>query len=257
MEWRDEAIVLSARPFGENSKIVELLSPQHGRVAGMVRGARSKAQRAALQPGNRVSATWRGRLADQLGTLALEVVDARAARLVETPWGAFALGAVVSMLAFVPEHDAQPRLFAATEALTETFALAPATAEAMLRFEIILLEEFGFGLDLTSCAATGETNDLVFVSPRTGRAVSRLAGAPYAGRLLPLPGFLANRDEPVSAAAAADGFRMTGHFLSAHVAGALNKPLPAARERFVRTVTRHLARAEQGGLAESVDTRQG
>lgn len=242
MEWRDEAIVLAARPFGENSKIVELLGKDVGRAAGLVRGARSKSMRALIQPGNRVAASWRGRLDDQLGTLSLEMVEARAGLVMETAWGAFGLQSLAALLAFLPERDPHPRLFAAADALTGAFALPAAAGEAGVRFEIILLEEFGFGLDLSACAVTGTREDLTHVSPRTGRAVCRAEAAPYKDRLLPLPAFLA-QDTPADAASVAEGFRLTGHFLATHVAGLANKPLPPQRERFVRAVVKAIDRS--------------
>jgi DNA repair protein RecO (recombination protein O) len=248
VEWRDDAIVLSARPLGESSKIVEVITSAHGRAAGLVRGARSKRMRALLQPGNRVDAVWRARLDDQLGTLSLELVEARAGLVMESAWGAFGLSSMSALLAFLPERDPQPRLFAAADALVDAFALAPAAGEAGVRFEIILLEEFGFGLDLSACAATGATEDLVYVSPRTGRAVSRAAGAPWADRMLPLPAFLA-RDAPADAGGVADGFRLTGHFLAKHVAGLADRPLPEARERFVRAVVKAIDREDKTAAA--------
>lgn len=244
MEWRDEALVLSARPLGENSKIVEVLTQHHGRAAGMVRGARGKATRALIQPGNRVAAHWRARLHDQLGTLSLELVQARAGRVMENAWGAFGLNSAAALLGFLAERDPHPRLYAAANAMIDAFALPAAAAEAGVRFELILLEEFGFGLDLSQCAGTGATDDLIYVSPRSGRAVSRSVGAPYAARLFTLPAFLVDAAAPVDAVAAADGFRITGHFLATHVAGAANRPLPAARERFVRAVVKAVSRTD-------------
>lgn len=247
MEWRDEAIVLAARPFGESAKIVEVLTPRHGWAAGMVYGARGKRVRATLQPGNRVVATWRGRLDDQLGTLALELTAARAGPAMERAWGAFGLGAMASLLAFLPERDPHPRLYAASDALVEALAgAAPAVAgEVAVRFELIVLEEFGFGLDLSSCAGTGTRKDLVYVSPRSGRAVSRLAGAPYRERLLALPGFLVGGGA-IDAPALDAGFRLTGHFLAAHVAALVHRPLPEPRERFVRAMVKAVARETTG-----------
>lgn len=232
---------MSARPFGENSKIVEILGKNVGRASGMVRGARSKTMRALIQPGNRVAASWRGRLDDQLGTLTLEMMEARAGLVMENAWGAFGLQSLAALLAFLPERDPHPRLFAAADALISAFALPAAAGEAGVRFEIILLEEFGFGLDLTQCAATGTREDLTHVSPRTGRAVCATAAAPYADRLLALPPFL-SCDAPADAASVAKGFRLTGHFLATHVAGLVNKPLPEPRERFVRAVVKAIAR---------------
>lgn len=247
MQWTDEALILSARAFGENSKIVEVLAPNEGRAAGMVRGARSKRMRALLQPGNRVAATWRARLDEQLGSFALELVEARAGAVMEHAWGAFGLASTASLLAFLPEREPQPRLYAAANALIDAFALPAAAGEAGVRFELILLEEFGFGLDLSRCAASGGTEDLVFVSPRSGRAVGRAAGAAYADRLLALPPFLTDHAAPVDAPAVADGFRLTGHFLATHVAGAAHRPIPEPRERFVRAVVKAIGRTAAPG----------
>jgi len=244
MEWRDEAIILTARPLGENSKIVDVLALNEGRAAGLVRGARSKTMRALLQPGNRVAAHWRGRLEDQLGTLSLELMEARAGLVMDTPWGAFGLQSLAALLGFLPERDPHPRLYAATDALIAAFALPEAAGEAGVRFEVILLEEFGFGLDLATCAATGSHENLTHVSPRTGRAVCREAATPYLDRLLPLPPFL-SEDAPVDAASVADGFRLTGHFLATHVAGLANRRMPEPRERFVRAVVKAIARREE------------
>lgn len=242
MEWRDEALILSARPLGESSKIVEVLTPSQGRAAGLVRGARGPAMRALLQPGNRVAAVWRGRLDDQLGTLALELVEARAGAVMETAYGTFGLGSVAALMRFLPERDPHPRLYAAANALVDAFALPAAAGEAGVRFELIVLAEFGFGLDLSHCAVTGATGGLTHVSPRTGRAVSAAAAAPWIGRLLPLPQFLVGTGD-ADAAQVEDGFRLTGHFLAAHVAALANRPMPDARARFVRAVVRAMARA--------------
>ncbi|WMS43391.1 DNA repair protein RecO [Acuticoccus sp. MNP-M23] len=247
MEWRDEALILSARPFGETSKIVEVLTPREGRTAGMVRGARGKTMRALLQPGNRVDALWRGRLDDQLGTFQLELLEARAGLVMESAWGAFGLQSLASLLAFLPERDPHPRLFAAADALVAAFALAEAAGESGVRFEIILLEEFGFGLDLTECAVTGTREDLTHVSPRTGRAVCRAAAAPYVDRLLPLPAFLAG-DGPADAESVAGGFRLTGHFLATQIAGLANKRIPPQRERFVSAVVKAIAKLDAARL---------
>jgi DNA repair protein RecO (recombination protein O) len=161
----------------------------------------------------------------------------------ESAWGAFGLASMGALLGFLPERDPHPRLYAAADALVAAFALAPAAGEAGVRFELILLEDLGFGLDLSSCAATGSREDLVWVSPRTGRAVSRAAGAPWADRLLPLPSFL-SCDAAADPEGVAAGFRLTGHFIAKHVAALANRPVPEPRERFVRAVTRAIARQE-------------
>lgn len=241
MEWRDEALILSTRPLGEHGKIVELLTPTQGRATGLVHGARGKATRALLQPGNRVAAVWRARLEDQLGSLTLDLIEARAGSVMETAYGAFGLGALAALMRFLAERDPHPRLYAAADALVDAFALPAAAGEAGVRFELILLAEFGFGLDLSSCAVTGAREALTHVSPRSGRAVSAAAAAPWAARLLPLPPFLAGGAD-ADAGQVEDGFRLTGYFLAREVAALANKPLPEARQRFVRAVVKAMAR---------------
>jgi len=237
MEWTDDAFVLSARPHGEGAAVVQLLTRDHGRHAGLVHGGGSASKRAVVEPGNRVQATWRGRLLEHLGRLTLEVVRPHAANLMDDARRLAALAAACSVAeAALPEREPHPALFDATAALLDSLA---ETSDAVwpaiyIRWELGLLRELGFGLDLSACAATGQTDDLVFVSPRTGRAVSREAGTPYEDKLLRLPGFLAPvAGKPASIADGdiSDGLRLTGFFLARHVFDPLNRPPPAARDR--------------------------
>ena len=247
MEWTDIGIVIGARAFGESSKIVDVLTREHGRCSGLVRGARGRQMRAVLQPGNSVRLRWRARLDDQLGAFQIELAAGRAGTLVETAHGAFGIQAMAVLLRLLAERDPHPRLHDTAVVVLDHFETPSAAGEAMIRFELALLDEIGFGLDLASCAATGSREDLAYVSPRTGRAVSRTAGAPWHGRLLPLPAFLAagdaGADHPLTPGEIADGFRLTGHFLEMHVRQMSDRPLPAERTRFVDGVNRALARA--------------
>ncbi|MQX36753.1 DNA repair protein RecO [Roseospira navarrensis] len=240
VEWRDEAIVLAGRPHGETSLLVSVLSRTHGRHMGLVRGGVGKAARGLWQPGNRLHVTWKARLADHLGTLSGEMADALAARVLGHGDRLAVLAAICAVAeAALPEREAFADLFEDTAALLaltadpEAPALADLTA-AYVRWEMGVLADLGFGLDLTACAATGATEGLVYVSPRTGRAVSAAPGAPWHDRLLPLPAFLvAGEASPgVSAEVARAGLRLTGHFLDRHVFVATRSAgAPPARAR--------------------------
>ena len=235
MEWRDAAIVLEARPHGESSLVAQLLTEQHGRHAGLVRGARSKRSRSAVEPGYLVTATWRARLAAHLGNFVLEPERHVAARLLDRPRCLAALASACAVLtAALPERAPYPGVYAATVALLGAIQDAdddiwPAV---YVKWELGLLSALGYGLEVDRCAATGQGDDLAFVSPRSGRAVSRQAGAPYEDRLLPLPAFLSGQSAPVDAAAVSAGLDIGGYFLAHRLFAALNRPLPASRERF-------------------------
>lgn len=242
MEWRDEGIVLSTRPFGETGVILETMTRAHGRASGLVRGGRSRRMRPSLQPGNSLTLTWRARLDDHLGSFAVELSEARAGRLMETATGTFGIQAIAGLLRHLPDRDPHLRLYEAIGLVVDHLDEPASAGAIMIRFELAFLEEMGFGLDLSSCAATGLTEELVWVSPRSGRAVSREAGAPYADRLLALPVFLT---DPVNAAPASPqdlhaAFDLTGHFLESCILGPTDKQLPAARAHFVSAVAKGL-----------------
>ncbi|HOV04534.1 MAG TPA: DNA repair protein RecO [Hyphomicrobiales bacterium] len=201
MQWTDEGIILGARRHGEGSVILEVMTAAHGRHMGLVRGGRSRRMQAALQPGNAVDIVWRARLDEHLGNFTVEPTDLRAARLMESPvatYGVLLLGAHLRLL---PERDPHPALYGALRIVLDELHEPLHAGALMVRFEMALLDELGFGLDLSECAATGLTEDLVWVSPRSGRAVSRAAGAPYADKLLALPAFLAGPGAPKGAGA--------------------------------------------------------
>ena len=236
MEWSDTGIVLSARRHGENAAVVSLLTEHHGRHAGLVHGARGRRARGLYQPGNTLTARWQARLAEHLGRYTCELVRARASLLLDDPPRLAALAAVCALTeATLPERLPYPQVYGATGRLLDTLEASERWAEAVVHWELALLAELGFGLDLSACAATGAVDDLAYVSPRSGRAVSREAAEPYAEKLLPLPTFLV-RPEDDAAVAATDivaGLRLTGWFFEKHVFAGQGGRMPAARERFI------------------------
>lgn len=238
MEWRDTGFVVAARRHGESGTIVELLTREHGRHLGLVRGGQSPKARAVLQPGNEVAAAWRGRLPEHLGTLACELARAHAARLIDDPDRLAGLAAAAAMVAAtLPEREPHSDVFAAFAALLQALDSADIWPARYVEWECRLLAALGFGLDLTQCAATGATTDLAYVSPRSGRAVGRAAGRPYHDKLLRLPGFLwseAVADGPEIAA----GLRLTEHFLLHHVLLPQGRTMPPARARLAQRIGR-------------------
>ncbi len=238
MEWRDHGIVLGERRHGESGAIVTLLTAEHGRHAGRVRSTQGPRTRGVFVPGNLVSATWRARLDEHLGTYTAELVTPYAARVLEDPGRLAALAAACALIdVALPEREPHPRAFARLHDLMAD-ALAPGWAAAYVRWELDLLAELGFGLDLRCCAVTGTTEDLGFVSPRTGRAVSRSAAVPWQGRLLALPDFLIDPAAEPSAAALRAGLKLTGHFLVTHLFAPHGRAEPASRVRLLERIDR-------------------
>ncbi|PRD45853.1 DNA repair protein RecO [Phyllobacterium phragmitis] len=239
MEWRDEGIILGTRRHGETSAIVELMTSAHGRHLGIVRGGRSRKMQPLLQPGNRVDALWRARLDEHLGTFQVEPLSFAAARLIEMPVALYGIQLAAAHLRQLPERDPHPGLFETLALIIEHFDDPLAAGELLLRFEIMMLEELGFGLDLQSCAATGSREHLTYVSPKSGRAVSRDAGKPWADKLLPMPDFVSsNRVRAVSVAEIDDAFRMTGYFLTRHVWEPRAQTAPEARAGFLAALAK-------------------
>ncbi len=242
MNWSDEAAVLSVRKHGESGVIAQLLTRGHGRHAGLVRGGAGKKARGVYQPGNMVTAQWRARLNEHLGTFTCELQESNAAKLMEDPDLLAGLSAACATAeGSLPEREPHSAVFFGFTALIDALKAAagrPAAqpadrgrwAEAYIKWELGLLGELGFGLDLTECAATGSNDNLAYVSPKTGRAVSISAGEKYRDRLLPLPKFLIDYGEP-NEKEIADGLRLTGYFLERHVFAPQNQKLPAARTR--------------------------
>ncbi len=238
MEWRDEGVVLEVRPFGERDARITALTFRHGRHAGLVIAGRSRKRAPWLQPGNRLELVWRARLEGQLGHFTVEPRRLYAATLVDDPVRLSALASATGLLeACLAEREPHPALYAGLLTLLGRLAADPGWPEAYVRFELLLLAELGFALDLERCALTGTSEDLAFVSPRTGRAVSAAAAGPWAERLLPLPAFLI-RDEPADATQIAQGLRLAGHFITRHILAPVDRPMPAARERLVALLTR-------------------
>ena len=230
MEWSDDAYVLSARPHGETGAVVELLTESHGRFAGHVAGGASRRMKPYLQPGARVYADYRARTAEQLGALKMEPVGEGPGALFDDPVALAGLAAAAAItVGALPEREPHPGAFAAFEALVQAFAFADIWPAVFVRFEAGLLEELGFGLDLSRCAATGGLDDLVYVSPRTGRAISRGAGEPYRDRMLTLPPFMLSTQSGLAEGDVGAGLTLTGHFLERFVFAPLNRPLPPAR----------------------------
>ena len=234
MEWSDTGIVLSARRHGENAAVVSLLTERHGRHAGLVHGARGRRARGLYQPGNTLAARWNARLAEHLGRYTCELVRARASVLLDDAPRLAALAAVCALAeATLPERHPYPQVHGDTARLLDALEAGERWAESVVRWELALLAELGFGLDLGSCAVTGEAEGLAWVSPRSGRAVSRGAGAPYAEKLLPLPPFLTGAQGDVTPADIVAGLRLTGWFLEKHVFAEQGGRMPAARERLI------------------------
>jgi len=235
MEWSDDAIVLGVRRHGESAAIVEALTKHHGRHLGLVRGGGSRKAKATLQPGNTLHVVWRARLNEHLGTFVVEPSRMRAGDLMEKRAALIGLNAFTSVaIAALPEREPHESVFEAGEVLLGAIADRSFAdwGPLYVRWEAGLLDELGFGLDLTHCAATGTTEDLSHVSPRSGRAVSRAAAAPYKERMLALPGFLlGSQNASPSPADIAAGLALTAHFLTERVLTPHSKELPAARAR--------------------------
>ena len=191
MDWTDEGIVLASRRHGDSSAVVQLLTRDHGRHAGLARGGRASKGRGVYQPGNLLSVQWRARLAEHLGAYTCELSQGYAAMLLDDPLRLAGLSSACAVAeASLPERHPYPKLYAGFLVLLDAFVTSPAWAAIYARWELGLLDELGFGLDLSQCASSGATDDLIYVSPKSGRAVSRQAGEPYHDKLLPLPGFL-------------------------------------------------------------------
>ena len=248
MEWSDDAIVLSLRTHGETSGILEALTRSHGRHLGLVRGGTSSKGRAVLQPGNRLKLTWRARLSEHLGNFTVELARSRASDMFEERASLAGLNALAAIAAAVlPEREPHEAAYDGADALLDMIAAHEFSdwAPLFVRWEIGLLNELGFGLDLARCAATGSADDLIYVSPRTGRAVSRAAGEPYRTRLLGLPAFLLGRQAgEASAADLLAGLQLTAHFLEQWVLTPHDRTMPEARIRLSDLAARAMTESE-------------
>jgi DNA repair protein RecO (recombination protein O) len=244
MEWTDEGIVLGVRRHGESSAIVELLTREHGRHLGLVRGGAGSRMRPLLQPGNSVTALWRARLDEHLGYYQLEGTRLRAASLLASSHAVYGVTHLASLARLLPERDPHADIHAMLELTLDDFEDAGAAAVHLIRFELAMLAELGFGLDLASCAATGATSELIYVSPKSGGAVSRTAGEPFRDRLLRLPAFLREDDSgnAWSEQDLLDGFALTGRFLLRNVLEPRGQGHSDAREGFINAVVRRRPR---------------
>jgi DNA repair protein RecO (recombination protein O) len=244
MDFSDEGILLSARPLGEANAIAETLTASHGRHLGLVRGGRSRRMRPLLQPGNILALTWRARLSEHLGSFTVELIDPCAARVLDDEAALAAIGSLTALSNHLPERDPHPELYRGALEVLRALDDANTWPALVVRWELMLLQDLGFGLDLSECAATGVDADLAFVSPRSGRAVSRDAGKPYCDRLLKLPRFLLEKGAPSAPHDVVAGFALIGHFLERDVFAPQGLALPQARERLIGL----LARAQSASL---------
>lgn len=241
--WHSEGILLSTKPHGETAAIICALTEEHGRHTGLVHGGRSRRIAPILQPGAQLDLEWRARLEEHMGTFRVELIKSRAARIMSDKLKLAGLNAIVSLLAFaLPERESHLKLYRSTERLLDQLGQGENWLQAYLHWELILLAETGFGLNLATCAVTGRSDDLHYVSPKTGRAVSSQAAGKWAARLLPFPDSL-KPNAGDSNAEITQALAVTGHFLTSKLAPALgNNRLPEARTRFLRLLNTTVSR---------------
>lgn len=220
MEWRDEGLILGVKAHGETSAILEVMTPVRGRHLGLVKGGRSRRLRPVLQPGNLIEVTWRARLEEHLGQFQVEPLKLRAAAILENRAALSAVNALCAHLRLLAERDPHANLYDAANIILENLEDIEAIANLLARFELALLDELGFGLDLSQCVASGSTQELVWVSPKSGGAVSKSAGAPYESQLLVLPAFLRSGNRSTQIANIVElqqAFALTGYFLNKNI----------------------------------------
>lgn len=235
MEWRDEGIILAVRRHGEESAIADVLTAEHGRAQGLVKGGRSRRQRPVLQPGNTVQVTWRARLEEHLGNFHVEPLALQAGPIMDHPLRLAALGTLAGLSQLLPEREPHRRIYDALHIVLSAIEDDAVWPALLVRWELGLLDELGFGLDLSKCAATGSRNDLVYVSPRSGRAVSAAAGEPYRDKLFALPAFLIGA-APATPADVVAGLRLTGYFLDRHLFEPRGVSAPEQRQWIIRAL---------------------
>lgn len=240
MEWRDEGLITGIKKYGETSVILEAMTKAHGRHLGLVKGGRSKRMHALLQPGNQVDLTWRARLDEHLGSFAVEATSLRAARLLSNTSALHALNLITSLLRLMPERDPHENLYQTASLIAGELDSSEHVPAMLVRFEMVILAELGFGLDLDRCAATGGRENLIYVSPKSGRAVSRDAGAPYHDKLLPLPAFLRNDPDDAKPATCdiRNGFRLAEYFLMRDLFAPRGLAMPAAHHAYVAEISK-------------------
>lgn len=238
MQWEAEALVLAARPHGESSAIIDVFTREHGRFGGLVRGGNSRRQRPVLQPGNMVSATWRARLSEHLGVMTVDAGRAYAAEAMSEPVLLAGLSSLCALMQVTAERQAYPRLYDTVQVVLAEMDTPDIWLPLLARFEMALLEETGFGLDLSCCAATGVVEDLAYVSPRSGRAVSRAAAQPYLDKMFVLPAFLLDPRADADGADIQNAFSLLGHFIERRVYLPNGLTMPAARARLMDVLSR-------------------
>jgi DNA repair protein RecO (recombination protein O) len=239
MEFTDEGIVLGARPHGETHAVAEIFTAGNGRWAGLVHGGQGRQKRPILQAGNAVKATWKGRLAESLGFFALELTHAHAGELMQDRLSLAGLNAACAVASeCLPEREAHARAYQAMRILIDNLDNLDIWPALMARWELGLLAELGFGLTLDRCAATGATENLIYVSPKSASAVSAEAGAPYKEKLLPLPAFLRGASSEASLGEAIDALKTTGHFIETRILHLADKELPPARSHLLELLSR-------------------
>jgi len=238
VEWTDDAIVLGARPYGETQALAEVFAREHGRAAAIVHGGASKRTKPTLQSGNLVRVTWKARTSDQLGFFApIDLMEPHAARVMGDPAALAGLSAAVELIRVgTAERQAYTGLYDALVVLIESLSGEDLWPAIYTRFELGLLAELGYGLDLSACALTGDTGDLAFVSPKSGRAASREAGTPYAEKLLRLPPFLTDAEAPVESGDVADAFALAGYFLERRIFDRQGHGMPDSRRRLIEAL---------------------
>ena len=240
MQWTDEGIVLGAKRHGEANAILELMTREHGRHLGLVRGGFGSRLKPVLQAGNTVSASWRARLDEHLGNYTVEGLSLRAASFFSASHAIYGVTHLAGLMRLLPERDPHAGLYHALDEILGHLDDAVLAAPMVVRFELQLLSELGFGLDLEKCVVTGASGDLVYVSPKSGRAVSRSAGEPWSDKMLRLPAFLRERDAMPIGHDLADGFALTGYFLTRHVLEARGLTLSDERAHFIAALNRAL-----------------
>lgn len=244
MEWNDKGVILGVKRHGETSAILEVMTKTHGRCMGLVRGGRSSRHRAVLQIGNSVDITWRARLEEHLGTFQVEGENLRVASLMEQPLGIHGVQTIAAHLRLLPERDPHSGLYEAAQVILDNFDEPHMAGRLLIKFELALLNELGFGLDLSQCAATGIKEDLFWVSPKSGRAVSLEAGRPYEKQLLALPNFLIDdtsqklNEEKSLSWHLEQGFKLSFHFLDRHCYVPRGMEAPQERDGLIKRILR-------------------
>ena len=217
MNFEDEGIVLSARPHGESGVVLEMMTRSHGRHLGMVRGGRSRTKQPLIQIGNSLHLNWNARLEEHLGTFTIEPIQLRTDRFLSNRAALCGLNYLSTLIRLLPERDPHEPLYLSLEVIIDALHDIHIAAPLLVRFELLMLQELGFGLDLSSCALSGKTYDLAFVSPKTGRAVASFAAGEWASRLLPLPAFCAGPAALPSTQCLTEGFALTHYFMNKNI----------------------------------------